>query len=84
MFTGIILHSGVVEAFEKLPAGARLRLRSGAELHHIRLPASEGSRIAWLHARGEVVEQRADGNEMAVTVRLSPENWARFQSLDAG
>jgi GTP-binding protein HflX len=60
------------------------QLRSGAELHHIRLPASEGSRIAWLHARGEVVEQRADGNEMAVTVRLSPENWARFQSRGGG
>jgi GTP-binding protein HflX len=60
------------------------QLRSGAEIHHIRLPASEGSRMAWLHARGEVVEQHADGQEMAVTVRLSPENWARFQSLDAG
>jgi riboflavin synthase len=31
MFTGIILHSGVVEAFEKLPAGARLRLRTTDE-----------------------------------------------------
>ncbi|HEX8154767.1 MAG TPA: riboflavin synthase, partial [Thermoanaerobaculia bacterium] len=28
MFTGIINHSGVVDAFEKLAAGARLRLRT--------------------------------------------------------
>lgn len=28
MFTGIILHSGTIDSFEKLPNGARLRLRT--------------------------------------------------------
>ncbi|HEY8713065.1 MAG TPA: riboflavin synthase [Thermoanaerobaculia bacterium] len=31
MFTGIIHHSATIEAFEKLPHGARLRLRSSDE-----------------------------------------------------
>ena len=58
-------------------------LRSGEEVHDIRLPAGEGERIAWLHARGEVLEQRMDRDQVQLSVRLSPENWARFQSLGA-
>ena len=56
-------------------------LREGSQLHHIRVPASDGGRIAWLHARGDVVEQRTDSDEVQMDVRLSPENWARFQAL---
>jgi len=56
-------------------------LHSGAVLHLIRLPASDGSRIAWLHARGDVVEQETQDSHVSLRVRLSPENWARFQSL---
>jgi GTP-binding protein HflX len=59
------------------------RLQRGSQLHRICIPAGEGSKIAWLHARGDVLDQHADKEEIAVTVRLSPENWARFQSLGA-
>jgi GTP-binding protein HflX len=58
------------------------KLRSGEQVHHIRLPARDGSRIAWLHARGEVLEQAMDGDEVQLSVRLSPDNWARFQALE--
>ena len=57
------------------------RLRSGAQLHHILLQPGDGSRIAWLHSRGEVIDQQMDGETMQVAVRLSPDNWARFQAL---
>jgi GTP-binding protein HflX len=56
-------------------------LHRGAVLHEIRLPAGDGSRIAWLHARGEVIAQRTHDSEVHLQVRLSPENWARFQCL---
>lgn len=59
------------------------KLRSGEQVHQVRLPAAQGDRIAWLHARGEVLEQRLDDDEVELSVRLSPENWARFQSLGA-
>jgi GTP-binding protein HflX len=59
------------------------RLRRGAQLHRIRIPASDGSRIAWLHARGDVVGQRTDADEVHIDVRLSAENWARFQALQS-
>jgi GTP-binding protein HflX len=55
-------------------------LRSNETVRHIRLGAGEGGRIAWLHARGEVLDQRVDGDEVELAVRLSPENWARFEA----
>ena len=57
------------------------RLHRGALLHAITLPAGEGGKIAWLHARGDVVDQETRESEVHLRVRLSPENWARFQSL---
>jgi GTP-binding protein HflX len=59
------------------------KLRSGEEVHQVRLAAAEGDKIAWLHARGEVLDQQIDHDEVQLAVRLSPENWARFQSLGA-
>src|SRR5690348_4319611 len=57
-------------------------LRTGEEVHEIRLPASAGERIAWLHARGEVLEQWFDQDKVQLSVRLSPDNWARFQAME--
>jgi len=58
-------------------------LRSGEQVHLIRVPTTDGNRIAWLHSRGEVIEQRLDGDEMELSVRLSPDNWSRFQALES-
>ena len=57
------------------------KLRSGEQVHEIRLAAGEGERIAWLHARGEVLDQTVDDDEIQLSVRLSPDNWARFQAM---
>jgi GTP-binding protein HflX len=59
------------------------KLRSGEQVHQLRLPAGDGSRMAWLHSRGEVLEQSVEGDEVELSVRLSPENWARFQALES-
>ena len=59
------------------------KLRSGEQVHRIRLPASAGERIAWLHSRGEVIEQTLDHDELELSVRLSPDNWARFQAQES-
>jgi GTP-binding protein HflX len=58
-------------------------LRSGEQVHEIRVPASDGGKIAWLHARGEVLDQRLDHEEVQLSVRLSPDNWARFQAMES-
>jgi GTP-binding protein HflX len=59
------------------------KLRSGEQVHRIRLPATEGSKIAWLHSRGEVLDQKLDHDELELSVRLSPDNWARFQAIES-
>jgi GTP-binding protein HflX len=58
-------------------------LRSGEQVHEVRLSASDGSKIAWLHARGEVLDQQVDHDQVQLSVRLSPDNWARFQALES-
>ena len=50
-------------------------------MHHLKLSSGDGERIAWLHARGDIVDQRSDGDTLHVAVKLSPENWERFQRL---
>ena len=57
------------------------RLQSDTVIHRLKLSASDGTRLAWIHARGEVLDQRSEGETMHLAVKLSPENWARFQTL---
>jgi len=59
------------------------RLRSGEQVHLVRVPTSAGERIAWLHSRGEVLDQKLDRDELELSVRLSPDNWARFQAMES-
>jgi GTPase len=71
------------EGLEALRQCMAEQLRSGEQVHCVRLPATEGSKIAWLHSRGEVLDQRLDHDELELSVRLSPDNWARFQALES-
>ena len=58
-------------------------LQRDTQIHQIRLKPSEGNRLAWLHARGEVLDQQVDGESLELSVRLSPDNWARFQAMES-
>jgi len=68
------------EGVEDLLERAGNHLRKGARLRTLRLSASDGETIAWLHANGEVVEQRPNGEETELDVRMSETGWARFDS----
>ena len=69
------------EGVDRLRETIAHRLHEGSQVRHVRLNAGDGPRIAWLHARGEVIEQNADGDQLHLAVKLSPENWARFERL---
>ena len=69
------------EGVDKLREAISARLESGGAVHHFKLAASDGNRLAWLHARGKVVDQRIEGETMFLAVRLSPENKARYDSM---
>ncbi len=56
------------------------QLQAGSEVHRLKVAAADGPRLAWLHAHGEVIDQRFEGETIHLSVRLSPESWSRFQS----
>jgi len=77
-----VISAATGEGLEELREHMARRRRHGEEVHNIRLPAGAGDKIAWLHARGEVLEQTFDADEVSMSVRLSPDNWARFQAME--
>jgi GTP-binding protein HflX len=68
------------EGIDGLVRSAAERLREGSQLRRVSLPSSAGEAIAWLHANGEVVDQRSKDLETEFEVRISDKDWARFQS----
>ncbi len=67
---------------DKLKTAMAECLRKEERVHELVLPTSAGERIAWLHSRGEVIDQVVDGDDLKLTVRLSADNYARFQAAD--
>ncbi|WP_408871542.1 GTPase HflX [Craurococcus roseus] len=68
------------EGLPELRTAIDARLSAGMELVDYDIPAADGARLAWLYRHGEVVnrEERESG-DLAVTVRLSPADRARFE-----
>jgi GTP-binding protein HflX len=68
------------EGVDLLIRAAAERLREGTGLRRIKLPSSAGEAIAWLHANGEIVDQRSEDLETEYEVRISDKDWARFEA----
>jgi GTP-binding protein HflX len=68
------------EGVDELRRQVAEQLLAGALVHNIVLPAGDGGAIAWLHQHGEVLDQAMEGETMTMDVRLSPDEWSRFQS----
>ena len=68
------------EGIEDLRRNVAERLLAGARIHSISLPAGDGGAIAWLHQHGEVLDQAMEGETLTLDVRLSPDEWDRFQA----
>ncbi len=68
------------EGVDALRSAVADRLLADARVHSITLPTSDGGAIAWLHQHGEVIGQAAAGEALTLDVRLSPDEWSRFQS----
>jgi len=65
-------------------------LTATAQIYRFVLPASDGKRIAWLHAHGEVLAEEHSGGvanagdtglEVTMTVRLDPREHGKYLSL---
>jgi GTP-binding protein HflX len=63
-------------------------LTEGARVHRITVAASDGARIAWLHAHGEVLDEGEGGEGESgplrrLDVRLTDKEFGRYAALDA-
>lgn len=61
-------------------------LTTEAKLHEFVVPASDGQRLAWLHAHGEVIDENEAGEDeqgpqRRLTVRLTPRELGRYIRL---
>jgi len=68
------------EGVEALRRAIAERLLAGARVHNITVPAGDGGSLAWLHQHGEVLDQAMEGEAVTLEVRLSPDEWSRFQA----
>ena len=71
--------SELLEAVSKL-------LTQGARVHSFVLPVSDGQRLAWLHAHGEVISEEDAGEDergplRRLEVRLETRELGRFTRL---
>ena len=74
------------EGCDALLAKVGAMLTTGAKLHKFSIPASDGQRIAWLHANGDVSTDCEGGLDERgplrhLEVRLTPRDLGRFSRL---
>jgi GTP-binding protein HflX len=67
------------EGFPTLLAALDARIAAGLEEQRYAIPHAEGARLAWLYAHGEVTARADTEAATEVTVRLLPEDRARFE-----
>ena len=73
------------EGLPELRAALDTRLSAGMEVVDYAIPAADGARLAWLYRHGEVVSrEEGEAGDIAITVRLSPANRARFERDPSG
>ncbi len=70
---------------DKLSETLGKQLTQNAKTYEFTIPASDGQRLAWLHAHGEVLSEdhlAGEGEpEVQLIVRLTPKEFGRYSSL---
>jgi GTP-binding protein HflX len=84
--TNLVNHGGDVavsaltgEGLAELRGAIDGRVSEGLETVGYGIPASDGARIAWLHAHGEVINRADEDEVINLTVRLRPADRHRFE-----
>ncbi|MCP5404900.1 MAG: GTPase HflX [Pseudomonadaceae bacterium] len=62
------------EGVDNLLAALEAELKQAWQVLEVRVPASDGKRLAWLYAHGDVLESVLEGEEWRLNVRLRAED----------
>lgn len=68
------------EGLAGLEEACASHLTTAHRLRTITLDASDGARLAWIHANGRVLDQQSEGDKVVVSVRMSDEDFGRFEA----
>lgn len=84
----VMLSAATGEGVAALEEQLATMLTGGAQEITVMLPLSDGRRMAWLHAHGEVIAEadvadNESGPQRRVTVRLNPKELGQFAALSA-
>ena len=77
----IAISAAYGEGVEELRERVGKALDPDRETRRINLSVSDGARISWLHANGNVTDSSVDGEKMTLQVELSDRDWNRFEAL---
>ena len=69
------------EGIEHLRDTVAAKLDPDRVRHEIDLSVTDGARISWLHANGNVLSSETKGETMRMAVELSTLDWDRFNAL---
>nr|WP_153401156.1 GTPase HflX [Polymorphobacter fuscus] len=69
------------EGVDALREQMDILLRAGTHVHDIHLTNNDGRRMAWLHEHGDVIGRHDEDGGVALQVRLSDADRARFAAL---
>lgn len=83
----VVVSAATGEGVDELTTKVAEMLTSKAKEVTLTVPVSDGRRIAWLHAHGEVLEERDAGVGEAgplreITVRLNPKELGQYANLE--
>jgi GTP-binding protein HflX len=76
----VVISALTGEGVETLLASIADKLRQKSKNRKVRLSASDGGAIAWLHANAEILAERNKGVETEYDIRIPDVAWARFKT----
>ncbi len=80
---GVVVVSAITgEGLESLAVAIDARLSAGMDQVDYTLDPADGARLAWLYQHGEVLGRTDTESGVRLTVRLRPEDRARFERRD--
>jgi len=69
------------EGLGRLLAEIDARLATQMEMLEVRIPVTDGAKLAWAYRHGEVLHRQDDETHVQLRLRLSATDKARFEQL---
>ncbi|MEH6756640.1 MAG: GTPase HflX [Parasphingorhabdus sp.] len=76
-----LISAATGQGIDELVEMVSVNLSHNHDTETIKLPLSDGKRLAWLHENGRVMESEQEDSDVKLTVQMSHRNWGRYHAL---